>query len=124
MGTGVSQGATALISNALGQDDPDKAFHYFLQAISFGTLLAIELTVVGLLITPTLFQLLGATDQYLGLCAAYMNTILLGTVFILLQSIINAALNANNLLHIVLPKYMRHLGITRSILPPSPNFGV
>ena len=94
VGTGVSQGATALISNALGQDDPDKAFHYFLQAISFGTLLAIALTVVGLLITPTLFQLLGATDQYLGLCAAYMNTILLGTVFILLQSIINAALNA------------------------------
>ena len=94
VGTGVSQGATALISNALGSDNQKEAFRYFLQSISFGILLAIALTIIGLFITPTLFRFLGASDKYLELCTDYMNTILLGTVFILLQSIINAALNA------------------------------
>ncbi len=94
VGTGVSQGATALISNSLGADKEDEAFLYFFQSISFGILLAIVLTIIGLVITPSLFELLGAKDSYLKLCTDYMNTILLGTVFILLQSIINAALNA------------------------------
>lgn len=94
VGTGVSQGATALISNALGSNDHDEAFRYFFQSISFGVFLAIGLTVLGLLITPSLFELLGAQDDYLKLCTDYMNLILFGTVFILLQSIINAALNA------------------------------
>ncbi|MDA7632478.1 MATE family efflux transporter [bacterium] len=94
VGTGVSQGATALISNALGSNNPKEAFRYFLQSISFGILLAIALTIIGLLITPTLFRFLGASEDYLELCTDYMNTILFGTVFILLQSIINAALNA------------------------------
>ena len=94
VGTGVSQGATALISNALGANNPKEAFRYFLQSISFGVLLAIALTIIGLLITPTLFRFLGASEDYLTLCTDYMNTILFGTVFILLQSIINAALNA------------------------------
>ena len=94
VGTGVSQGATALISNALGADKRDEAFLYFLQSISFGIILAIGLMIIGLVITPSLFQLLGAKEEYLKLCTDYMNTILLGTVFILLQSIINAALNA------------------------------
>lgn len=94
VGTGVSQGATALISNALGSDDHDEAFRYFFQSISFGVFLAVGLTVVGLLITPSLFKLLGAEGNYLNLCTDYMNLILFGTVFILLQSIINAALNA------------------------------
>jgi putative MATE family efflux protein len=94
VGTGVSQGATALISNALGSNNPKEAFRYFLQSLSFGVILAIALTFIGLLITPTLFRFLGASGSYLELCTAYMNTILFGTVFILLQSIINAALNA------------------------------
>ena len=94
VGTGISQGATALISNSLGSNDHDQAVRYFFQSISFGVLLAIVLTVIGLVITPSLFKLLGATDAYLQLCRDYMDIILIGTVLILLQNIINAALNA------------------------------
>ncbi|MCS1407996.1 MAG: Multidrug export protein MepA [Verrucomicrobia subdivision 3 bacterium] len=94
VGTGVSQGATALISNALGEDDSDEACRYFFQSVSFGVFLAIGLTIVGLVITPRLFTMLSASGTYLQLCLDYMNIILLGTIFILLQSIINAALNA------------------------------
>lgn len=94
VGTGISQGATALMSNSLGSNDHDQAVRYFFQSISFGVLLAVALTIIGLVITPSLFKLLGATDSYLQLCRDYMDIILIGTVLILLQNIINAALNA------------------------------
>ncbi len=94
VGTGVSQGTTALIANALGEEKPEEALCYFCQSIAFGILLAVGLTLAGLAVTPRLFALLGASGSYLQLCLDYMDIILLGTVFILLQSIVNTALNA------------------------------
>ncbi len=94
MGAGISQGSTALISNALGADDHDKAQLYSLQALSFGALFSVVLTVFGLWTTPWMFRYLGAEGGYLQISVDYMNVILLGTLFFLLQSILNAALNA------------------------------
>ena len=94
MGTGIAQGSTALISNALGAKDHDKAQLYSLQAISFGVLFSLILTVFGLWSTPWMFRYLGAEGGYLQISVDYMNVILLGTVFFLAQSILNASLNA------------------------------
>ena len=94
MGTGISQGSTALISNALGAKDHDKAQLYSLQAISFGVLFSVFLTAFGLWSTPWMFGYLGAEGDYLRMSLDYMNVILLGTVFFLVQSILNAALSA------------------------------
>ena len=54
--SGIGTGATALISNALGEGKKVEAREYAGQAISFGIIAGIVLTVVGLLISPTLFQ--------------------------------------------------------------------
>jgi putative MATE family efflux protein len=94
LGAGIGQGATALIANALGEDQTGKAHHYTLQSVSFGFLFSLLLTFFGLLSAPFLFRSLGAEDRYLALSLAYMNTIVLGTVCFLLQSILNASLNA------------------------------
>ena len=94
LGAGVSQGSTALISNALGAKDEPLARHYSAQALSFGALFSLFLTLLGWTAAPTLFQLLGATEDYLATSLAYMNTIIAGTVFFLGQSISNASLNA------------------------------
>jgi putative MATE family efflux protein len=94
LGSGIGQGATALIANAVGEDDLDRAHRVSLQAVSFGVLFSIVLTLFGLVSAPVLFRFLGAEDRYLSLALAYMNTILLGTVFFLLQSSLNATLNA------------------------------
>ena len=94
MGWGVGQGATALIANAAGEGDPAAAHHFTLQSMSFGLLLSVVLTVLGLWSAPFLFRSLGAEERFLELSLEYMNWILLGTVFFLMQSILNATLNA------------------------------
>lgn len=94
LGSGIATGTTALISNAIGEGDRKKASEYVGQAISFTILFGLAMTCVGLLASPTLFRMLGATDQYLGLGLSYMNVILLGAVFFLLIHTFNAILNA------------------------------
>ena len=94
LGSGIATGTTALISNSIGEGDREKASEYIGQAISFTMLIGIVMTVVGLLISPGLFKILGARDQYLDLGLSYMNVILLGTVFFLLIYTFNAILNA------------------------------
>jgi putative MATE family efflux protein len=93
-GVGIGQGATALIANATGRGDPDQAHHLSLQSVSFGVLFSLVLTGFGLSSAPFLFRFLGAEERYLALSLAYMNTVLCGTTFFLLQSILNATLNA------------------------------
>ena len=94
MGAGISQGSTALIANAIGAGDEPLAHHYSVQSISFGTIFAGLLMGLGWYIAPILFRLLGADDDYLAISLAYMNVIFAGTLFFLLQSILNASLNA------------------------------
>lgn len=94
LGSGIATGTTALISNAIGEGNRDKASAYAAQAVSFTILFGILLTMVGRSISPILFKSLGAEDQYLSLALSYMDVILLGSVFFLLIYTFNAALNA------------------------------
>lgn len=94
LGAGIGQGATALISNAVGERDLAKAHHYTLQSMSFGFFFSLLLTAAGLWSAPHLFRFLGAEERYLSLSLEYMNTVLFGTVFFLLQGILNSTLNA------------------------------
>jgi putative MATE family efflux protein len=94
MGTGISTGTTALIANALGAGSLDEAKLLALQGIAFGVLFSVVLTGVGISISPFLFSLLGASDDYLATCLDYMNTIFLGTVFFMLLYMLNSILLA------------------------------
>ncbi|MCA9018292.1 MAG: hypothetical protein KDA77_23425, partial [Planctomycetaceae bacterium] len=94
LGAGVSQGATALISNAIGAKMPDRARTFVLQSMVFAFILGLVLTVAGLAATPTLFRILGAEGAYLEICLRYMNVILSGTVTSFLQSVFNGILTA------------------------------
>jgi putative MATE family efflux protein len=92
-GTGISTGATALIANALGAGKRDEAKLYAAQAISFGILTAFALTILGLLISPFLFRVLGADGEYLSMVLDYMNPLFLGAVLFLVLYMFNAVLN-------------------------------
>jgi putative MATE family efflux protein len=94
-GSGISTGATALIGNALGAKRLEEARSYTVQAISFATLCAITLTIVGLASAPALFRLLGASGDYLFLSLSYMNVIFIGTLPFLLNYILNSGLYAS-----------------------------
>ena len=94
MGMGMGTGTTALISQALGAGRPDEAFKYGCQAISFSIINSVFLTVIGLVSAPYLFLVLGATNEYLEIAVQYMNIILWGTVFFLMNSILNSLLTS------------------------------
>jgi len=94
VGMGMGTGATALISSALGAGHRKNAGIYAAQAITLAFFNALLLTVLGMLLAPHLLKLLGAKDEYLGVAVAYMNIILSGTLFFLLNSTLNATLTS------------------------------
>lgn len=93
-GSGVATGSTALISNALGRGDEQRAVHLQAQAVSFGILMAVVLTAFGLVIAPAALRFMGATESVLGIALQYIRVILFGTVFFLLNQIFNAGLSS------------------------------
>lgn len=94
LGIGISQGATALVANALGQGERSRALSIALQAVSFALFFSAAMTAVGLWATPGLFAFLGASGSYLETALAYTNPLLVGAVFFLTQDVLNASLNA------------------------------
>jgi putative MATE family efflux protein len=94
IGSGLSQGTTALLANALGAGDTHEARRVFAQSLIFAAIAGVLLTAAGWLTAPWLFQQLGAEGGYLATVLAYMNVILGGAVFFLLPMVINAALAA------------------------------
>ncbi len=93
-GSGISQGTTALLANALGAGKTTEARHIFAQAIVFTVVVASLLSVAGWLASPWLFGLLGAEGTYLKTVLDYMNVILGGGVVMLLPIVLNSALSA------------------------------
>lgn len=94
IGIGMGTGATALISSSLGAGNKNKAGMYAAQAITLSFFNALFLTILGVIFAPHLLKLLGAREEYLGIATAYMNIILSGTLFFLLNSTLNATLTS------------------------------
>jgi putative MATE family efflux protein len=94
IGSGISTGATALISNFLGEENKTKARLYFHQALSFGVIMGILLMILSFVISPFLFKILGAKGEYLEIAVEYIYNINYGIVFFLLNFILNSRLNA------------------------------
>ena len=91
---GIGTGATALIGAALGAQDQAEARLYAFQGICFAFLLGLVLTVVGWTVSPAIFSLLGASEEYLRDCLLYMDAIFAGALFFTLIQMFNSMLNA------------------------------
>ncbi|TSA46164.1 MAG: MATE family efflux transporter [Deltaproteobacteria bacterium] len=94
VGSGLASGTTALIGTALGKGNHEEAETFSAQGISFGILVSIVLTAVGLAGSRTLFAFLGASGEYLRICLAYMNVIFAGSLFFIVNHMFSAILNA------------------------------
>lgn len=94
VGSGLAQGTTALLANALGAANRADARRIFGQSILLSALVGIALSFIGVIITPWLLRLLGATGEFLGTALSYINVILAGSVFVLLPMTLNTALAA------------------------------
>jgi putative MATE family efflux protein len=94
LGIGISQGATVLISHALGAKQKDDAKRIASKAIGFSIIISFFLTLLGLALSPWLFTLLGASGDYLVMSVLYMNIICLGSFTFLVANAANASLSA------------------------------
>lgn len=70
--SGLQTGAAALIGNALGEGDRDRASDLAAQTVSLAAVMAVVMAFVGRAASPWLFRLLGAEGDYLDLALAYM----------------------------------------------------
>ena len=78
---GMSQGATALIGNAIGEKKIDDAKQIIYHILFFALTIAIAITIIGFLSAPFLMQILGAQGEYLSEALSYINIILFGAIF-------------------------------------------
>ncbi|MCF8364368.1 MAG: MATE family efflux transporter [Bacteroidales bacterium] len=94
VGMGIGTGTTALISNALGRRDEETAKIFARQALVFGFLLSVLLSVIGYLSVPYLFKFMSAEGETLTMALEYMNVVLICTVTFLLNGILNGILSS------------------------------
>ncbi len=92
LGYGFSSAITALIGNASGKSKKFLASLYAHKGIFFMQILAVALTIIGFIISPYLFEILGASGEYLETSLNYINVILAGTVFFMTNFALNAIL--------------------------------
>ena len=91
---GIGTGVTVMIANELGGKRRAEGRHYATQAIIFGVIISLLLTVIGYLSSPALFKILGAEGSYLDIALIYMQTIFLGSIFFSMSAVFNGILNA------------------------------
>lgn len=84
-GTLVGVGAATNISIKLGQGRRDKAEHILGNAFSLATIIGITLAVVGTTFLYEILMSFGASHATVGYAKAYLNIILIGTVFNLMS---------------------------------------
>ncbi|MEK9564545.1 MAG: MATE family efflux transporter [Deltaproteobacteria bacterium] len=94
VGIGLGQGASALISNALGAEDDDQASRLMAQALSLAFAVSAVVVAIGLVVTPLLYRGMGASGEYLELSLDYMNWLIYGSGAFIFAFVINSGLNA------------------------------
>ncbi len=94
VGIGLGQGASALISNAMGAEDDDQASRLMAQALSLAFVVSTVVVALGLVVTPFLYRGMGASGEYLELSLDYMNWLIYGSGAFIFAFVINSGLNA------------------------------
>jgi len=93
IGMGMSEAVTALVGNALGEKNDDKARHITLNTIVFGVFVSLFVSVSGITVTPYLVAIL-SDPSYVQETLNYINIILYGAIFFVGAFFFSALLNA------------------------------
>ena len=88
---GLSIGVTAMVSRRMGEGDPDAAGRATVQAVLFGSLLAVLFGVAGVLGAESLLRLMGADEATVAASSGYTRILLGGNAVIVLLFLQNAA---------------------------------
>ena len=94
LGVGISIGTTSLIANTIGENNDNKASLYLAQAVLVAIIVALLVTIVGILIAPYIISLLSSSYSASLLSLEYLNIIFLGSIFFFIQITVNSSLTA------------------------------
>lgn len=94
MGFMVGTGGTALVSKAMGQGENEKAKRYFSMMIYFTVIMAVILSVVGIVFMEPVTRFLGATDEMEGYSVLYGRIVIAFTAAFMLQNVFQSFLVA------------------------------
>ena len=92
---GVTVGGTSLIANSIGENNKEKILGFFAQTIIYGIIVSIVITLLGLIFAPSLFSLMGSTDQVLLLSLEYTNVVFSGSIAFIIFVALNSLLQAD-----------------------------
>ena len=95
IGMGLSMGASAVVSKAIGEDDQEKVRRLTVDSLVLAVAFAGTFVVLGLLTMDPVFRLLGAEGEVLALVKEYMYTWYVGVVFVIVPFVGNSAIRAN-----------------------------
>src|SRR6478735_7966021 len=88
----VTVGATVLVSQAIGSGDQDRSNRLARQAITWGIMIAIPLSIIGYFATPSLVHLFGAEPEVTQYAIDYFEVIAATSVVLLLSFLCGAVL--------------------------------
>ncbi len=91
---GISTGASALISNSLGEKNEKGAERISAQVFAFAFFTYLIVAPFGVFVSPVLFTLLGADGELLDMAVSYMRVIFAGSFFLLMLYAANSILIA------------------------------
>lgn len=94
-GSGLSQGATALIAHELGRGDGNRARRIFHQAVVLSVAVGVCLSIAGIVSAPAVLGFLGAAEQYRDQAVLFMRVIFAGAPFFTLLMMLNSVLSAS-----------------------------
>lgn len=95
VGSGLSQGATALIAHELGRGEGSRARRIFQQAILLSVVVGGLLAICGIMAAPAVLRFLGAADSYYDQAVVFMRVIFAGSPFFTLLMTLNSLLSAS-----------------------------
>ena len=95
IGMGMSMGASAVISRAIGEKDQKKVQRLTVDSIVLAVIFAGIFVIIGLFTIEPLFRLLGATEEVLPLIKEYMQIWYIGVIFVIVPFVGNSAIRAN-----------------------------
>lgn len=92
--SGLGTGTNALVSNSIGESKYKRAKLYSLNALSLSFIISIILTILGYNYMPHIFKILKSEGKYLEYSVEYMRIISMGTVFFIMNNVLNGILGA------------------------------
>lgn len=93
-GSGIGAGVTGIISNLYGKGEKEKVKEYFIQSIMLGIFFSIFASIIMYFSMNPIFSLFNAEGELLKFAGEYTSVIIFGSLFFILNFIINGVLVA------------------------------